>query len=77
MDKLKVVLGGTALVVLMGALMATPIGWLSLIPAAWAGSKHARDIITLKAKLWSESDKAGAYFQCGDCGRDIPLGDVL
>jgi hypothetical protein len=77
MDKLKVVLGGSALVLLMGFLLATPTGWLAVIPAALAGSKQAQDIMRLKQKLWMESNKAGSYFQCDDCGRDIPLGDVF
>ncbi len=76
-DKLKIALGGSALVLVMGLLMATPVGWLSLIPAALAGSQKAQQLLRIKQKLAMDSHKAGSYFQCDDCGRDIPLGDVF
>jgi hypothetical protein len=76
-EKLAVVLGGTAAVVLMGALMATPIGWLSLIPAAWAGSKNAQKLIQLKMRLMHASNRAGDYFWCDGCERGVPLSEVF
>jgi hypothetical protein len=76
-EKLAVVLGGTAAVMLMGAMMATPIGWLSLIPAAWAGSKNAQKLIQVKMRLMHSSHRAGDYFWCDDCKRGVPLGEVF
>lgn len=75
-ERLKVALGGTAMVMLMGLLMGTPTGWLALIPAAWHGSKKALEMMRYKTMLMEASKKAGAYFRCDNCG-DIPLGEIF
>lgn len=76
-EKLKVVLGGTGALIVIGAMLGTPIGWFSLIPLAWAGSANANNMLRLKAKLWQASQQAGCYLQCSRCGRDVPLSEVL
>lgn len=75
--KLATVLGGSAALMLMGAMMATPVGWLALIPAAFAGSGKALRMINMKMKLAQASHQAGSYFRCDGCGRDVPLGEVF
>lgn len=76
-QKLAVVLGGSAAVMLMGAMMATPVGWLALIPAALGGSSQALKLLQMKMKLAQASHKAGSYFWCDGCQRDVPLGEVF
>ena len=75
--KLATVLGGSAAVMLMGAMMATPVGWLSLIPAALCGSSQALKLIQMKLKVAEASRRAGGYFWCDGCQRDVPLGEVF
>ena len=75
--KLSIVLGGTAATMLVGAITATPVGWLALIPAYFAGSPQARQMFQMKYRLARMSEQAGGYFRCGDCRRDIPLGEVF
>jgi hypothetical protein len=76
-EKLAVVLGGAGAVALMGMFLATPVGWAAVLPAAFAGSASAKKILEMKMKLMHCSHKAGSYFVCSDCGRDIPLGEVF
>jgi hypothetical protein len=77
MKKLTVVLGGAAAVWLAGMMLATPVGWLAIIPAAFTGSVNASRIISLKMKLWQCSKEAGSYFECRDCGRDVGMGEFF
>ena len=76
-EKLKIVVGGTAAVSLLGLIAGTPTGWLVLIPAALGGSQVATQIMRLKAKLWEESSRAGSYFYCRRCHRDIGIGEFF
>jgi hypothetical protein len=77
MKKLAVVLGGAAAVWFAGMMLATPVGWMALIPAAFAGSVNASRMISLKMKMWHCSREAGSYFECSNCGRDVGLGEVF
>jgi hypothetical protein len=76
-QKLAVVLGGSAAVMLMGAMMSTPVGWLSVIPAVLAGSRPALKIMQMKMKLAEASRKAGGFFWCDGCQRDVPVSEVF
>jgi hypothetical protein len=76
-EKLAVVLGGTAAMMLIGLMLATPVGWLALIPAALAGSKQANQLLQMKIRLAHASQRAGGYFWCDDCQRDVPLDEVF
>ncbi len=76
-SKIGTVLGGSAMIMLMGVLLATPTGWLAVIPAALAGSRNAQKIFQYKVKLATASHKEGSYFCCRRCPRDVSLGEIF
>lgn len=75
--KIKGVAGGSALVILAGLMLGTPTGWMAVIPAALAGSRSARTIAQMKIRLAVASGKAGGYFRCRQCQRDVGVGEIL
>lgn len=75
--KLETVLGGAVALWLMGIMLATPVGWLSVISGVLAGSANARKIYDVKVKLAVASSQAGSWFDCRGCNRDVPLTEVF
>ena len=74
MNKFKVVLGGSAAIMLAGLLLGTPTGWLALFAA---GTPQAAQIARAKLKLLQESNKAGSYFECEQCARDVGIVEAV
>ena len=75
MEKLKVIAGTTAAIAAIGAVTCTPIGWWALLGGA--STPQVQYMIRLKMMAWKASDRAGGYFKCDGCGRDVGIGEFL
>lgn len=74
-EKLKTVAIGTAGVAAAGLMLGTPTGWLALL--AGAASPEVLKVARLKLQASYDSHRAGGYFECARCGRDIGVGEAL
>jgi hypothetical protein len=75
--KVATVIGGSAVIMLFGAMLGTPTGWIALLPLMLAGNQNAAHIVRAKYQLMKASQEAGGYFRCRDCKRDIPISEVF
>lgn len=74
-EKLKTVAVGTAAVAAAGFMLGTPTGWLALL--AGAASPEMMKVARLKLQAGQNSIRAGSYFECDRCGRDVGVGEAL
>ena len=75
-EKLKTVAIGTATVAAAGFMFGTPAGWLALLAGA-AATPEMMKVARLKLQAAHNSNRAGSYFECDRCGRDVGVGEAL